>query len=142
MSDFEIKPSNYLGHEYNRYITLLQETALAKPNSYFEMRRKAIISIKEQVSKFLFKTIYNILKTAQISDLTGTARDYIYKDIINIVPLKFYQNYPSQKINEIGLSAAKTIDEVLNDVIEILLPPEITKVVGEKLERQGNKSLM
>ena len=41
MSDFEIKPSNYLGHEYNRYITLLQETALAKPNSYFEMRRKA-----------------------------------------------------------------------------------------------------
>ena len=139
MSAYEISPGNYLSHEYNTYLTHLQELALSQPKVYFTLRRSAEQKIKKEVSTYLFKTIYRILSDARVANLDGSQGDSVWGNTVD--PAIFKPSYPAQKINEFSLSAVKTIDEILNDVMEILLPAKITAVLGEKLEKTGRATL-
>ena len=138
---FELDPNNYLSHEYNTYLTHLQEMALSKPADYFKLRRQAENKVKTEVSRYLFKTIYYLLSKATVSQLDGREGDFIYDGIAGVDKATFSPKYPAQKINEICLSSVKTIDEILDEIFDILLPPSITQVLGEKLSKQGKATL-
>ena len=41
-SSFKVDPNNYLGHNYQDFLSQIYALALSKPNDYFELRRKIV----------------------------------------------------------------------------------------------------
>jgi hypothetical protein len=132
---FDLDPNNFLGHAYSVYVSNLQELALSQPSVYFKMKRQMIDRVKSGMTRSIFANISSLLKEGKITP----GGNHIFAGISEgqvLIPA-----YPSQKINTICLSACETLDRLLEEVCELLMPSEITKILGDKLEQKGRQSV-
>jgi hypothetical protein len=128
MSAFDIAPENFLGHQYSQYISKLQQTALSNPAEYFKMKRLLIERVKTGMTKTIFTDISTLLKAGTING------SHVFESTVGST---YAPAYPSQRVNQVCLSACETLDKLLDEVVDILMPPDITKILGDKLEKQG-----
>ena len=135
--NFRIDTSNYLGIEHSNFKNKLMEIALVTPSDYFELREFVLSSVKEQAIKNFYDTIYYVLSEGKLraTDAVGSAaaNDGTAARRAGI----FKPNYPKQKITEIALQGAKTMDNIIDDVIEIILPIDYQNLAQQRLARKG-----
>jgi hypothetical protein len=136
MSDidkYSVKPSNYLGMEYEAYKSDLYALAISKPSEYFRLRKNVIQSVKTDAVGNIYTTFKNILsegKSLNGSPLIQTTDGTQYKP-----------NYMNQDIGIIALKAAKTLDKILDEVIEIILPQNFKALAVERTEKISNENI-
>lgn len=136
MSDsqnFKVDTSNFLGLKYNEYRNKMYALAISKPSDFFALREKVLDEVKTKAIGNLYETIYNVLSdgkvtTTQITTASGVS-----------LPSP---SYPKQKINEISLSAAETLDRILDEVINIILPLDYKSLASARLTQKGEAGLM
>jgi hypothetical protein len=137
MSAFDINPTNYLGHDYAIYVSTLQELALSKPAEYFKLRRQMVTAVKSKLATSFFQDINSILKTGKME---SGSKEHIWNG--NPTGATLQPKYPSQKVADLCLSATATLDGILEEVCEILMPSSLTRVLGEKLNATGQSNLV
>ena len=131
--NFRIDTSNYLGIEHSNFKNKLMEIALTTPADYFELREFVLRAVKEQAIKTFYDTIYYVLSEGKLTagsaagSAAGTARRAGL----------FLPKYPKQKITEIALQGGKTMDSIIDDVIEIILPIDYQQLAAQRLSRKG-----
>ena len=109
------KPSDYLGFKYEEYKNDLYALALAKPSDYFKLRKVVIDKVKTQAIGNIYKSFFNILSK-------GT--DVLDAQVIFIDTVATAPSYPAQEVSKMALKAARTLDDILNEVIEVILPSD------------------
>lgn len=134
---FKVEPNNYLGQDYADHCSRCYSLALSDPKSFYSARANVTQALKRKVVKDFYDKIYSVLSTGQIDS------NYVYGTAItNADAAANYQvKYPTQKINEIALSFAATIDKMLDEIANIILPDKINRVVEEKLSNIGKSTL-
>jgi hypothetical protein len=127
--NFMVDTSDFLGFKYAEYCNEMYALALAKPSDYFDLRKKVLQSAKTDAVSDLYKTFYNLLSKGQ--DKTG-------KPIITTATSGDIQpSYPQQKVNEFALSAAATLDKIIQEAINIILPLDYKQIATERLAQKG-----
>ena len=131
--NFRIDTSNYLGIEHSNFKNKLMEIALTTPADYFELREFVLRAVKEQAIKTFYDTIYYVLSEGKLTAASpaGSAAGAARRAGL------FLPKYPKQKITEIALQGAKTMDSIIDDVIEIILPIDYQQLAAQRLSRKG-----
>jgi hypothetical protein len=91
--------------------------------------------VKTQAVNDVYATYYHMLTTGMnkdesnrlLSDSRGTilaSDDYI--------PGKFKPNIPRQKVNEFALKAAKTLDAISEEAVEMILPADYRTIAENR----------
>ena len=78
-----------------------------------------------------FKNISSVLATGLTSN-----GDSIYGSA-TITPNEYPVMYPNQKITDLCLSYTKTIDSMMQEVVDIVLPRKINHLNEEKMANMG-----
>ena len=125
--NFKVNTSNFLGFEYNRYINDLQALAMSKPSEYYELRSAVLEALKEKVVKEVYDSYYDLLTEGKIKDSKAIMG--------NRNPA-----YPCQKASEFALGAASTVNKILDDCLEIILPESHMDVAKLRLTKKGDAS--
>ena len=120
--NFQVNTSDYLGFEYEEYLNKLMALAMSKPAEYYEVRSQTLAALKKTVVENIYTEYYKLL-TSQ--PLTGSNPA--------LTP-----NYPQQKASQFALAASKTINEILNSALDIILPANHLDVAKLKLTERGN----
>jgi hypothetical protein len=120
--NFEVNTSDYLGFEYEEYLNKLMALAMSRPAEYYDIRSKTLAALKKVVVENIYTEYYKLL-TSQ--PLTGSNPA--------LTP-----NYPQQKASQFALAASKTINEILNSALDIILPANHLDVAKLKLTERGN----
>ena len=120
--NFQVNTSDYLGFEYEEYLNKLMALAMSKPAAYYEIRSQTLAALKKVVVENIYTEYYKLL-TSQ--PLTGSNPA--------LTP-----NYPQQKASQFALAASKTINEILNSALDIILPANHLDVAKLKLTERGN----
>jgi hypothetical protein len=94
------------------------------------MRQAVLKSVKNDAIKALYQTLYNVLLNG-----TNAAGTVALIKSPSMPPIK--PGVPKDKINSIALSAVATMEEILNDVVEMLLPIDFNTIMSKKLTQQG-----
>lgn len=131
---FQVNPNNYLSQEYNDHCSKVYSLALSDPKKFYDARANVTKNLKRDIVKKFYENIFSVLSTGKTSD--GSS---VYGSILS--PTDYPVQYPTQKINEIALSFASTIDKMLDEITTTILPDKINKVVEEKLSNIGKSSL-
>ena len=136
MSDIDkyaVKPANYLGMEYKAYKNDLYALAISKPSEYFLLRKNVIQSVKTDAVGNIYTTFKNILSEGKA--LNGNS---LIRTTDNIV---YEPRYMNQDIGIIALKAAETLDAILDEVIEIILPQNFKNLAVERTEKISNENI-
>ena len=130
-ANFRVNVSQFLGQKNAEYRDSLYSLALSKPTEYFTFRKEASSYIKEEALKNLYNVIYDALNTGK---KTGTG-------------VSIGSNMPaggpqvSEKIiNEIALSAAKTLNAILDEVMEHIAPLDYKTIANQRYKVAGEAS--
>ena len=121
--NFQLDTSDYLGFKYEEFLNQLMALAVSKPSDYYTMRSKTLKLLKQVVVKSVYDTYYGLLTTGEIGGESPLAP---------LVP-----NYPQQKASQFALGASKTINDILNSALDIILPPNHLDVAKLKLTQKG-----
>jgi len=135
--NFKVKPSDYLGTAHEAFKSDMMQLALASPSEYFQLRKVALKNIKEAAVNTQYSIYYHLLSMGRQSngttDVLGTPGDSgLQQATIN----KFRPQVPKQQVNEFALKAAKTIDAIAEEAIEMLLPMNYKKISEDRQVQQ------
>ena len=127
---YRINTANYLGIQHSTFKNKLMELALTKPSDYFDLREKVLEKVKTDAIADLYNTIFNTMTDGKDlkggSIAAGATAEAILKP-----------SYPHQEVTEIALAAAKTMDKIIDDVIEIILPIDYTELAKQRIARKS-----
>ena len=138
---FNIDTGDYLGIKYESFKDEMLALALAEPSEYFKLRKAVLQRVKQQAVEDQFRIYYNLLTA-------GTD-----KDGREVIPggagvkaetvAKFKPNYPKQLTSQFALGAAKTIDKIAEEVVEILLPKDYKSISQDRFSKiaEGKMSI-
>lgn len=132
---FKVNPNNYLSNDYNDHCSKCYSLALSDPKTFYNARSAVTKNLKRDIVKAFYDKIYLTLSKAE----TSAGVSVYYGG--GISSTEYPVNYPTQKINEIALSFAATLDKMLDDIASIVLPDKINRVVDDKLANVGKSSL-
>ena len=120
--------NNYLNNDYAAYSDKVHAKALSNPSAYFEYREKVSKQLKADAIKNLYATIYYALRFGQRADETDLVPDMIAGS----------PNVSDQNINEIAISIAKTLNEQLDKIVDIIAPVSASGAASGRLKSLGN----
>ena len=130
MSDnFKVDVNNSLGNQYNTFKTELYRIALTNPELYFKIRKNLLEKISYGAIGKLYDTFFQALSNGVDSD----GRPLFVIDGKNVPP-----SYPNQKINQFSLDASVTLNEIIEELVEILMPIDFNTLMNKKLASVGN----
>ena len=124
---FYIETSDFLGFKYEQFRNELYAKALSTPSEYFKLRKEVLETVKNQAIQDMYKQFYNLLSKGQ--DING-----------NDISTLGEPAYPSQLVSKFSFKAARTLEAILNEAIEILLPVDFKKLSERRLEDQSKES--
>jgi hypothetical protein len=137
--NFKINPNDYLGTDHERFKTTMLQTALANPTRYFAVRRAVLANVKNAAVQAQYDIYYYLLTNGSIEgdharpgSITRGYNPGSPNDIIQ----NFIPNIPKQKVNEFALKAAKTIDAIAEEAIEMILPMDYKKISEDRQIQQ------
>jgi len=134
--NFNILPSDYLGHEHEQFKQSLMELALSEPKKYFELRKDVLRCVKTQAVNDVYATYYHMLTTGSSKD---TLHRLLYNPTSNTtlpsdayLANQFKPCVPMQKVNEFALKAAKTLDAIAEEAVEMILPADYRTIAENR----------
>ena len=136
LNPFDVDPYNYFGNDYEDHVQKCLTLSLARPADYQAARANVTKILKREIMKDWFKNISSVLATGLTSN-----GDSIYGSA-TITPNEYPVMYPNQKITDLCLSYTKTIDSMMQEVVDIVLPRKINHLNEEKMANMGKASLL
>ena len=129
MADFKLDTADYLSIEYSAFRDDMLELALSKPSEYFKLRRIVLDKVKKDAVENMYTTYYNLLSAG--TDASGSK-----------IADGFVPRYPKQLVNQFALGAAKTVDKIAEEAIELLLPRNYKDIANERTSTKGKSSMI
>ena len=130
MADFKLDTADYLSINYSEFRDDMLALALGKPAEYFALRKTVLKAVKKDCIKAVYTQYYNLLTTGRDAD--GG----------KIGPTEWIPNYPKQLVSQFALGAAKTMDKIAEDAVEILMPRNLQAIANEKTAIEGKADVI
>jgi len=129
--NFKINPADYLGSDYEAFKTDMLELAISSPKDYFALRKIVLKRVKTQAVQDQYNIYYSLLTAGvaynEIKE-GGTPTVAAGKNISGLDGSNFIPKMPKQLVNEFALKAAKTIESIADEAVEMLLPMNYRKI--------------
>ena len=129
---FGVDTDNYLGFEYESYKRQQYAAALTKYSDYAKVREDVIKSVQRDAVGNMYKTISAILIGGK--DLAG-------KQIVYINGNPASPNFPAQDVSKIALAASETLNDILLEVVEKIMPSDHLELAYKRM-KQTNKEMI
>ena len=133
--NFKLNPNDYLGTDHEQFKTRLLQVALADPTRYFSIRRAVLQNVKNAAVQAQYDIYYYLLTNGAIQGdfaTPGSITRGFNANAANIIVPNFTPNIPKQQVNEFALKAAKTIDAIAEEAIEMILPMDYKKISEDR----------
>ena len=106
LTEIKSSPNDILGLDYGRFKQSMYSLSLSNPSEYFKMREKISELLTEDIITSLYNKIYLLLREGKIGKDSVTGGLFV--------------GYPSNKVNSMALSVASSMEQFLNQCIEIV----------------------
>jgi hypothetical protein len=118
-SKFFIDIKNELGLNYKKVRGDLLATSLAKPQNYYALRNDIISSMTEAQVERMYEVVWRVLRNGQAPN----GNPFVYQNASDRAT-QFVPQIPEHIIGELASKAARTIENLMEEIIEEILPDD------------------
>jgi hypothetical protein len=125
----KVAVNNYLGVRNQEYVQRLYEISLLRPSDYTKTKIRLLGALKNTFNKQIFDTFYNLM-------LYG-------KDANNVQLINFSgvgalePQLPLHQVEDFALSVVKTMNNMIDDCVELIMPKDYDNIVNRKMAQVG-----
>ena len=130
--NFKIDPANYAGIDHESYRSDMLQLALAQPTEYTKLRKVVLNIVKKEAVNSQYGIYYYLLTAGARSNGKIQGASILADDFPENIQLMFKPQVPSQIVNEFALKAAKTIDKIAEEAIEMILPADWKQIADNR----------
>jgi len=138
-TNFKLNVKNYLGLENQAFRNKMMQIALTNPTAFYKLRDKTLETVIDNMVSQLYDHMYNLLTTG--TDLNG-ASVITGTNIQTLVPgwndAQFRPAIPAQKVSEFALKASKTLEEIVREAVDLILPEDYIDLAKARLARKSD----
>jgi len=112
------------------------QLALAQPTLYTQLRKEVLKLVKKNAVNSQYGIYYYLLTNGASTD--GESEDVSILNVAGVpddvkaLASHFKPKVPSQIVNEFALKAAKTIDKIAEEAIEMILPADWKQIADNR----------
>jgi glutamate synthase domain-containing protein 2 len=138
--NFKINPADYLGSDYEAFKTDMLELAISKPSDYFNLRKTILKRVKTQAVQDQYNIYYSLLTSGLSYNSISIGGTEVVPKGANIAGVAAFEpKMPKQLVNEFALKAAKTIEAIADEAVEMLLPMNYRKIAeGREISKTAS----
>ena len=127
---FFVDPANFQGHQYNQYKNILMSKAMTTPSEYYDLQTKVIDQLNVQIAKTIYKQLFLLLTKGKLPDNSQ----------LKIGSTNLNPAFPSQTAADFCIDAANTIDKIISDAVEVILPASHLDIARMQIEKKSKIS--
>ena len=124
---FFVDPSNFQGHQYSQYKNILMSKAMTEPSLYYDLQTEVVEQLNVQIAKDIYKKLFLLLTKGTLPD----------KSQLTIGDKKLNPAFPSQTAADFCIDAANTIDKIISDAVEVILPKDHLDIARMQMEKKS-----
>ena len=129
-------PNDVLGLQDKKYQSSLYSESLRKPSEYFKLKQDLEDKLKEKLVGDMNKVVYSLLRYGVVGD------DHVcgYTDATKNIPR--IPGVPSSRVNELSMQITATLNDFMNEIIAILMPPSFLQLAESELTIKSESSVL
>ena len=103
---------------------------MATPSVYFTLRKEVLRQVKNDTVSEMYLTFYNLLSKG------------LDKDCNNIGTTTQLEPpcYPQQLVSKFALKAAATMEKIIDEALDIILPIDMKQLATKRIEDQSKQN--
>ena len=101
--------------------------AMTTPSEYYDLQTKVIDLLNVQIAKTIYKQLFLLLTKGTLND--GSQ--------LTIGGTKLNPAFPSQSAADFCIDAANTIDKIVSDATEVILPASHLDIARMQIEKKS-----
>ena len=143
--DFKIDVSDFRGIEHEEFRTNLLNLALTRPTEYNKLRMHVLRKVKKAAVDAQYGIYYYYLLTegcAASPDGKTKGQNILFdaNDGIDSHAGIFKPNIPNHLVNEFAMKASATIDKIVEEALNMILPDDWKTIADQRLytKTKGN----
>ena len=121
---FKVNTSDYLGFDYKEFQQEMYSLALSNPSAYQLQRKNVIRQFKVGAVGGLYEVFFNLLSKGEVDD------NPVFADVNNV---RLTPHYPAQDVSAFALKAARQMEIVIDEAIELLIPHDFNHLAEKRL---------
>ena len=118
--------SDLLGIEFSQYKQRVYAKSITNPSEYFQVRNTMETQLKEVLVTHLYDTVYNVLRYGILTDTAGKETPICIDDLA--------PGYPSNLVSDECLKLSSTMNEIVNDIINIIHPSDYESLAANQMK--------
>jgi hypothetical protein len=122
-----VDPSNFQGHQYSQYKNILMSKAMTEPSLYYDLQTDVVEQLNVQIAKDIYKKLFLLLTKGTLPD----------KSQLTIGDKKLNPAFPSQTAADFCIDAANTIDKIISDAVEVILPKDHLDIARMQMDKKS-----
>ena len=126
--NFQVDTSDYLGFKHEEYLDDLQSLALSKPSEYYKLRKQVLKALKQKVVEDVYTSYYGLLTQGKLNN----------QDVMD----GMNPAYPQQLASKFALGASKTVNEILDKCLDIILPDSHLKIADLRIKKKSDGEMV
>ena len=127
--NFRVEPNNILGVDFQQFRNKIIQLGLADPKAYYKLRGSALKEILIDTNKKTYDLVYNLLTIGVV----GNTSVFVFPNETDGTP----PNYPKNKASNEAMSVCESMNDILQDLFDTLMPPVGDKMADSKLHSLG-----
>ena len=127
---FYVDPSNFQGHQYSIYKNILMSKAMTTPSEYYDLQTDVIEQLNIEIGKDIYRKLFKLLTKGTLPNNTQ----------MRIGTQRLNPCFPSQTAADFCIDAANTIDKIIKDAIEVILPTSHLDIARMQMEKKSSTS--
>ena len=127
---FKIETDDFLGYKFEEFKNDQYSTALATPSVYFTLRKEVLKQVKNDAVSEMYITFYNLLSKGKAKDGSDIGTTKVLEPPC----------YPQQLVSKFALKAAATMEKIIDEALDIILPIDIKHLATKRIEDQSKQN--
>ena len=104
--------------------------AMTTPSEYYDLQSRVIDQLNVQIAKTIYKQLFLLLTKGILPD----------KSQLKIGGQNLNPAFPSQTAADFCIDAANTIDKIISDAVEVILPASHLDIARMQIEKKSKIS--
>lgn len=140
-TNFKVDVRDYLGLENTKFKNKMMQIALTNPSEFYKFRDNVLENVVITAIGNFYDVLFGVMTEGKLSPSAPPGSAAQHPDGGDLTPTNwsyFRPKIPQQKVSEFALKCTKTMEDMVQEAVDLMLPEDYLDIARARLARKSD----